>query len=72
MDDGGRLIASFHRIDGVLQQIDQHLFQLARIGLYPDLFILEAHLAVFIAAITISYKSWREASLNPADSLRYE
>jgi putative ABC transport system permease protein len=43
-----------------------------KIRLTPDLFILGALVALFIAALTISFKSWKAASLNPADSLRYE
>jgi len=43
-----------------------------KISLTPDLFILGALLALVIAALTISYKSWKAASLNPSDSLRYE
>ena len=54
---------------GMNQWLDNFAY---KINLTPDIFIFGAAISLFIAAFTISYKSWQAASLNPADTLRYE
>jgi putative ABC transport system permease protein len=36
------------------------------------MFLLAAIAALLVALLTVSYHSWRVATRNPADSLRYE
>ncbi len=43
-----------------------------RISLSPTYFILGGLIAIFIAALAISFKSIKAATQNPVDSLRYE
>jgi putative ABC transport system permease protein len=63
------LIASPLAWYGMSRWLDNFAY---KIDLTPDIFLLGAMIALFIAAFTISYKSWKAASLNPADTLRYE
>ncbi len=41
-------------------------------GLSPLVFLTAAFLVLFISFVTVSWQSWKAASLNPSESLRYE
>jgi putative ABC transport system permease protein len=43
-----------------------------RIDLSLWIFIISGFLALFIALVTVSFRTFKAASINPADSLRYE
>jgi len=43
-----------------------------RINISWWIFILAGSIAILIALLTISFQSWKAASQNPVDSLRYE
>ena len=53
-----------------MQQWLQHFVN--RVSISPVYFLVSAAFALFIAFLAVGWQSWRAATRNPVDALRYE